>query len=59
MSSPAAICARHDGPPSRVRHAIWAKRQPRAHCLLGAEERERCQALLRRLGYELMEQDPR
>ena len=26
------------------------------HRLLGAEERERCQALLRRLGYELMEE---
>jgi FkbM family methyltransferase len=26
------------------------------HCLLGAEERDRCQALLRRLGYELMEE---
>jgi hypothetical protein len=26
------------------------------HRLLGAEERERCQALLRRLGHELMEE---
>jgi hypothetical protein len=53
-------CGRHAGPRQSDDGLGGGRPAPAParleHCLLGAEERERCQALLRRLGYELMEE---